>query len=412
MTAQARRASAAPVPGADRHTTKSAATQAARTAPRPSDESAQTQYPAFLINSYFGIDIGSMRYLFTQRQLQPGFHAGSLQIPHLGVRVDLFGHRFFKYLSAQIVYMRPARFVTYRSINGDQIRHQVSEAIGGVTLSSSVPVTSHVSVYAEGGWGITSRSGFSINGQTVVKQARFGAGLFGAGFIYHVTRHVDLLLSATYSPGRRSFEQPSTRLFTTGIRYRIRPLAAAKVSKNLKAGFFFPANLIRVGVTSSAAGYGLNSFFSTVVPIFWGGHVRTGRGLTVDYQHNVFHTRTRFAFALGVSASYWTSLVQRDTFRTVSVYPLFRFMLFRTRPADIYATYSLAGPTYISRTQLDGQNVGARFTFQDFMAIGAFLGPGRRLDVELGIKHYSNGNIFPHNAAIRIPLTLTVGLAF
>ncbi|MDE3154576.1 MAG: acyloxyacyl hydrolase, partial [Acidobacteriota bacterium] len=50
--------------------------------------------------------------------------------------------------------------------------------------------------------------------------------------------------------------------------------------------------------------------------------------------------------------------------------------------------------------------------FQDAMAVGAFLGARRRLNVEIGIKHYSNGNIFPQNAAIAIPVTLTVGLAF
>ena len=34
------------------------------------------------------------------------------------------------------------------------------------------------------------------------------------------------------------------------------------------------------------------------------------------------------------------------------------------------------------------------------------------MNAELGIKHYSNGNIFTRNASIKIPLTLTLGLAF
>jgi hypothetical protein len=41
-----------------------------------------------------------------------------------------------------------------------------------------------------------------------------------------------------------------------------------------------------------------------------------------------------------------------------------------------------------------------------------FFGKDRRLNAELGIKHYSNGNIFTQNASIKIPLTLTLGLTF
>ena len=46
------------------------------------------------------------------------------------------------------------------------------------------------------------------------------------------------------------------------------------------------------------------------------------------------------------------------------------------------------------------------------MGVGAFLGNPRRMNVEFGIKHFSNGNIFTSNASIKIPLTLTVGLTF
>jgi hypothetical protein len=46
------------------------------------------------------------------------------------------------------------------------------------------------------------------------------------------------------------------------------------------------------------------------------------------------------------------------------------------------------------------------------MAFGAFFGKARRINAEIGIKHYSNGNIFASNAAIKVPLTLTLGWAF
>jgi hypothetical protein len=126
----------------------------------------------------------------------------------------------------------------------------------------------------------------------------------------------------------------------------------------------------------------------------------------------VFHTKKVFAFDLGASASYWNSNAKEEIFRTLSVYPLFRFFLARTEPADLYFSYSLAGPTYISRAVIDGRETGALFTFQDFMGVGAFLGKARRMNAEVGIKHYSNGNLFTTNASIKVPLTLTLGLAF
>jgi hypothetical protein len=110
--------------------------------------------------------------------------------------------------------------------------------------------------------------------------------------------------------------------------------------------------------------------------------------------------------------STWRSKGNHDGFSTVSVYPLFRFTLLRTKPADFYVSYSLAGPTYISRLTLDDLDTGDHFTFQDFMGVGVFLGKNRHLTASMKINHYSNGNIFTHNAGIKIPLTFGLGYVF
>src|SRR6202171_3275475 len=98
-------------------------------AQQETSEDTRAQYPAFLSNSYFAINVGRMGNLFSADQLEPGFQAESVDIPRLAVRVDLFGHHFTKHLSAQITYMRPARFVAYHNVNGDGASsHQVSTA--------------------------------------------------------------------------------------------------------------------------------------------------------------------------------------------------------------------------------------------------------------------------------------------
>src|SRR5438552_3673594 len=74
----------------------------------------RTQYPAFMTNSFFTLNVGSIRYVFSSDQLGPQFKAESIEVPHLGVRVDLFGHRLREHLSAQVTYMRPAQFVSFR----------------------------------------------------------------------------------------------------------------------------------------------------------------------------------------------------------------------------------------------------------------------------------------------------------
>jgi hypothetical protein len=375
-------------------------------------EDTRTQYPSFLTNSYFDLNVGSMRYLFTADQLAPGFQAESIAIPKLGARVDLFGHQITKHLAAQVTYMRPAQYVVYNNVNGDKQSHQISAAYGGVTLVWSVAVTDRVSAYGEGGWGVTSRSGFDIDGKNVLQDTHFAAGLLGAGFAYHATPKFDWLLSATYSPSRKSFAQPSMRLFTVGLRYKMPPLPAATVEENRRTAFTFPLNVVRLGYTDNNVGYGVNDLFSQKIPIFWGGNVQVRRGFTLDYQRNVFHTKDLFAFDLGASTSYWASDLKREAFGTFSVYPLFRFFLARTASTDVYVGYSLAGPTYISQRIVDGLNTGERFTFQDFMGIGGFFGKARRLNAELGIKHYSNGNIFTRNASFKVPLTLSLGLTF
>jgi hypothetical protein len=375
-------------------------------------EDKRTQYPFFLANSFFGFNVGSMGHLFTGRQLEPGFEAQSVDVPRLAVRVDLFGHHFFKHLAAQVSYMRPARFVAYRSINGETGTRKVSNAFAGLIVTGDVPLTARLSAYGEGGFGLTSRSGFEIDGTPALQRAHYANALLGAGFAYRATPSTDMIIGATYSPGRRSFKQPSTRLFTAGLRYNMRPLPAATVEDNRRAGFVFPANLVRMGYTTNVLRYGVNNLFSSKIPIFWGGNVETRRGVTLDYQRNVFHTKKRFAFDLGGSVSVWKSNQDLKDFLTLSTYPLFRFFLIRRPTADVYFNYSLAGPTYVSHDVIDGKDTGERFTFQDFMGVGMFFGKARRINAELGIKHYSNGNIFTTNASIKIPLTLTFGVTF
>ena len=91
---------------------------------------------------------------------------------------------------------------------------------------------------------------------------------------------------------------------------------------------------------------------------------------------------------------------------------MFRVTPVHTKGADIYLNYSVAGPAFISKVKLDGLGTGEKFTFFDSMGLGVFAGKERKFNAELKIMHFSNGNIFPDNPGVKIPLTFTAGFTF
>ena len=378
----------------------------------PADEDTRTQYPAFLANSYFSVNVGYIDYAFSDRQLEPGFHAASVGVPHVAARVAVFGHEFSPYFSAQLTYMRPVRYVTYTNVNGDESAHHVWTHFGGVTVKARVPIAARTWLYGEGGLGITSRHGFPQDAtRPIVRDAHYASFIVGAGLEHHVSATWDLTAGAIYSPSDERGAEPRALMVSGGFRYTMRPLSTELVEANRRAGFSFPANLLQIEY-STGYGYAINTFLSRRVPVFWGGNVKVDRGLAVHYNRNVFHTRKTFALDIGASVSSLRSRNDRDGFFTVSAYPLLRFIMVRTKPADFYVCYSLAGPTYISRLTLDRLDTGSHFTFQDFIGAGVFLGTHRAISAGVKINHYSNGNIFTRNAGVKIPVTVGLGYTF
>jgi hypothetical protein len=373
----------------------------------------RAQYPPVLSNSYFNVDIGYINYAFSNQQLEPGFEAASINVPHVAVKLVLFGHQFNDYLSAQITYMRPVSWVEYKNVNGDQSNHSVWMNIAGLAMKSRFVIGPKFSGYSEGGLGIITRRGFSINGIKALKDANYASFLFGTGISYHLNPKWDLHINGNWSPSNKKVKQPSTVFISGGFSYTMRPLPQKIVERNSSGKYIFPHNLLQIGYTTNSLGYGVNKAVSKgPVPIFWGGDARVARGVSLHYQRNIFHARRVFSLDWGASMSYWRSEEQQNNFFTASLFPVLRFTAWRTKSTDLYFNYSVAGPTYISKTIIDNEDTGKKFTFQDFMGMGIFAGKKRNLNAELRIAHYSNGNIFPQNTGVMIPLTFNVGYAF
>ena len=372
----------------------------------------RAQYPGSLSNSFAGVNIGYINYPFSSIQMEPGYQVESIHIPHTAVKIILYGQQFNKWLSAQITYLRPVDWVEYKNVNGDQSNHSVWMNIAGITMKVQTSARKKFSIYGEAGLAIVTRKGFYINNSPVIKNANYAGILSGAGLQYHLNTKWDFILCTSYSPANSKLRQPHTIFYSLGFNYHMRSLPDEKVKRN-SSGFIFPKNLLQFGYTTNALGYGVNNFVSKeAIPIFWAGDAQIGRGISFQFQHNIFHARKVFSLDWGAGLSCWQSRRDKNKFITMSLFPLLRFTAVRSESADIYFNYSVAGPSYISKLIIDDHNTGKHFTFQDFMGMGAYIGKKKNLNAEIRIMHYSNGNLFPQNDGLMIPLTFNVGCAF
>ena len=372
-------------------------------------QESRIQYPAALKNSYYGINIGYINYPFSSKQLEAGNTVGSISVPHTALRLTLYGKEINKYVSARITYMRPVSWVQYKNVNGDNAEHSVWMNVGGLTIAARLPVQKKLSLNAEAGFGLITRKGFSKNNIPIVKNATYGTALLGGALQYHINNKWNLQFSTAWSPAHAKDKQPRTVFFGAGFNYHMRELSPDIIERNAKAGNHFPKHSITAGVSSNVLGYGVNNFVSGKIPIFWGGDAHIKLGFSLNYQRNIFHTKKVFALDLGATVAILKSRDNGENFFAASVYPVLLFNAFRTKGADIFFEYAVAGPAFISKTILDDKKTGKNFTFHDFMGMGVVAGKKRNLMAGLRIAHYSNGNIYPENAGLKIPLSLNLG---
>jgi len=377
-------------------------------------EDNRTQYPAFLSKAYFGVNVGAIYYPFGNQHLPAGYHATRIPNPRTAPRITLLGYNINDHFSARITYLRPVVWMSYDDINADNTPHSVWMNVGGLTLKAkSKPKTAKLAFYGEAGLGLVTRQGFKLHDVPVIKDAGYATVLAGGGIERAVNRNWTLDLNVMAAPGKKDLLQPHIASVTTGFTYNIQPLPQERVERNQNASIAFPKSLLQLVYSSNAAGYRVNHFVAEkAVPIFWGGLAEVRDGYSVNYQRNVFHTKKFFSLDVGGSIGLWQSRKLKQHFATVSAYPLFRFTPVRTKLADFYFNYSFAGPSFISKISIDDQSTGRNFTFRDSMGIGFYVGPSKNVNIEWGIAHFSNGNIFPSNAGVKIPLSLHLGYAF
>ncbi len=94
--------------------------------------------------------------------------------------------------------------------------------------------------------------------------------------------------------------------------------------------------------------------------------------------------------------------------QSLSIYavaPILRYYFLQQPTFAPFINLSI-GLSYLTRTHLDGQNLGMHFAFQDQLGVGASFGSKRQFSLSLSALHYSNASLCSKNNGITVPLML------
>lgn len=318
--------------------------------------------------------------------------------------------------------MRAAAWFKYDNVNNIGYERSVWVNIWTLSLKQNINLSDAWSIFGEFGVANQTRLGFKINDVTIYDNAHFINLIYGFGLNYRLNEKWKLSMNSTFLPESQKRNQPSVSQVALGFEYHINKLDEIKAKQLADNSYFFPNNIIQFSYGTSRIGFGVNRFFgmslqvgnfeSFGIPIFWVGDVKAANTFSVTYERLALRTEKTFSLDWGASVTAFNTVNSNDYIFAFSIFPTLRFYLSRKADYDLYASYSIIGPTFITKSNIDNLGTGPNSIFQDKMGIGMFFGEKRTYNFELRIMHYSNGNIFNDNYGVAIPIQFTLGKTF
>jgi hypothetical protein len=381
----------------------------------------KAQPSSFLSKSYFSTNFGGILYPFSNDNLIEGYETNTFSKNYLSGRL-LLGYKITPDLALQFGTLRPVSWFKYDDVNGIGYFSSVWINAWSLSLKRNIKLHKKLSIFGELGIANVTRVGFSIDDKIIYPDAHFASLIYGFGFNYKLNKKWRLNLNGTFLPKSIKENQPSISQITFGFEYHINKLKESQVEKHENNSYFFPKNTIQVSYGNSKIGFGTNRFFgmslkvgdfeSFGIPIFWVGAVKAAHSFSITYQRLAYRTEKKFSLDWGVSITAFQTEATKENVLAFSIFPTMRFYLMRRKHFDMYANYAVIGPTILTTKNLDKLNTGPKITYQDTMGLGVFFGEKRFYNAELRIMHYSNGNIFPQNSGVAIPIQFTIGKTF
>ena len=383
-------------------------------------EKQKTKFTKFLSKSYYSLNFGGIFYPFSNDNLIDGYATESFSRNWFSGRL-LLGHKLIDNFSIQFGTMRPASWFKYDNVNNIGYEKSVWMNAWSLSLKKDFNFNKKTSFYAEIGVANLTRFGFSINDKIIYDDAHYASLIYGLGLQYWLSDKWRLSANGTFLPSSAKHNQPSISQVSAGFEYHLQQVDDKIAKEYAENEYFFPNNIFQISYGTGEIGFGFNQFFgmslpvgnfeSFGIPVFWVGEVKAQHAVSVTYQRLIYRSEKIFSLDWGLSATYFQSRGKTDVF-AFSIFPVLRFYLLRNKSFDLYSNYSIIGPAYISKADIDGIKSGPNTTFQDTMGFGLFFGKERNYNFELRIMHYSNGNIFTRNAGVAIPIQFTFGKTF
>lgn len=385
------------------------------------EEKQKTKFTNFLANSYYSVNFGGIFYPFSNDNLIEGYKTETFSKNWFSGRFML-GHKITDNLSAQFGTMRPAAWFKYDNVNNIGYYRSVWINAWFLSLKKDFYLSNKTSFYAEAGIANLTRFGFSIDDKIIYNDAHYASLIYGFGLQYRLTNKWRLSANGTFLPKSDKQNQPSISQFSLGFEYHLQQVDDKTANEYSNNDYFFPKNILQFSYGTGAIGFGVNEFFgmsmkvgnfdSFGIPVFWVGEIKANHALSITYQRLIYRSEKIFSLDWGVSATYFQSTRGKTDVFAFSIFPVLRFYLLRKKDYDFYTNYSIIGPAYISKSDIDNTKTGPKATYQDTMGFGVFFGKNRKYNFELRIMHYSNGNIFTRNDGVAIPLQFTFGKTF
>ncbi|MFT7442595.1 MAG: hypothetical protein ACI9Q3_000969 [Maribacter sp.] len=385
------------------------------------ENESKTKLTNFLAKSYYSINLGGVFYPFSNDNLIDGYQTETFSRNWFSGRL-LLGHKLTDDLSLQFGTMRPASWFKYDNVNNIGYDRSVWVNAWSLSLKKDFKLYNNTSFYAEAGIANLTRFGFLIEDKEIYEDAHYGSLLYGFGVQHRLTDAWRLSLNGTFLPKSTKHNQPSISQVSLGFEYHLQQLDDKKAQEFTSNDHFFPTNILQVSYGTSAIGFGVNRFFgmslkvgsfeSFGIPVFWVGEVKAKHAFSLTYQRLIFRTEKIFSLDWGASVTAFQSELTNENVFAFSIFPVLRFYLLRKKDFDFYTNYSIIGPTFLTKSNIDGLETGPKITYQDTMGFGVFFGKERKYNVELRIMHYSNGNIFTGNDGVAVPLQFTLGKTF
>ena len=376
-----------------------------------------SDYP-FLSKAFFQINLGYVDYGFDESILNDGFEVSGYRRNPFSGRL-LLGYKFNEEWALQYGVMRPAVWFEFENVNGTNLNKSVFVNSWFLSLSRHFKIDNNWSLFAEAGPARVTRKGFLLGNLRGVEDRDYFSLLTVGGIKYKLNDRWDLSAQTVYTPETSSNNTPIYQ-FTAGIQYNLSKLVPKEYHEESEV--FFPKNTFQLGYANDAVGYAANKFFSLQarvgnfrsvgVPIFWYGDAKAQHTFHLNYNRTVYKGKKIFSLSWGSSLTAFQSTLEKEWVVALSIYPQLNFYFWRNEDFNMYANYSVIGPTYISVSDIDGLETGPNVTYQDFMGVGAYFGKNNSYNAELKIIHYSNGNIFNKNDGVAIPLVFTFGKSF